>query len=288
METISHPKSLNKISYKTKNFFFEIKNMNLFSETKFDSDEPLSENTHFPYYGNLFEEKSLELPKFTSWEETDISSSNNFSKNKIFDISKEKKTKRVGRKRMREQNGGVKSHTKYDQDNVIRKIQVDFYKFLVCFINDILKNFGTNEKFLKISYEYIKKVKKENIELFKSTEIGKILSQKISTKYRKIFQDGEDKNNKLYLEVTKIDKIKRILSETSIKIFRDYYYKNKKDLSIYDLNIKISNKVKTYKHLLENNRKDALYIKKLEEIVDKFYLPKTKFVLNKKNKCLLL
>ena len=251
--------------------------MDLNRETNNISDEPLYDDMSFyPLYGyQIFDEESLELPRLDTGEST-INSRN---KDKIFDIGKELKEKKVGRKRIREPKTGEKTHTKYDQDNIIRKIQVDFYKFLVYFINDILMNLEISKKFLKINYKNIKNVKKENIEIFKSTKIGQILSQNISAKYRRQCQNGKDNNKKLCLELCKKDNLKKLLSETSINIFRNYYYKNKKDLNEYDINIKLSNDIKTYENMLEKYSTDSLYIQKIKEIVDKFYLPKTKFIL---------
>ena len=251
--------------------------MEFYTETNCTSDEPLFDHLNFPSVGDFkyFDDESFEIPRI----ETGETMNSPKNKDKIFDIVKEKK---VGRKRMRDHKIGEKIHTKYDQDNVIRKIQVDFYKFLICFINDILMNLGIKNKFLKINYKNIKNVKKENVEIFKSTEIGQILSQNISSKYKKQYLNDKDKNNKLYLEVIKKDNIKTILSETSINIFRNYYYKTKRDLNEYGINIKLSKNIKTYQNLLDKYSTDGLYIKKIKEIVDKFYLPKEKFILNKK------
>ena len=246
---------------------FKIKNMYINCETYSVSDDPINESLNLP-----FGIESLELPI----PETTIA-----TKDKVFNIIKEKKGRKVGRKRLRGLKNGEKGHTKYDQDNIIRKIQVDFYKFLVCFINDILMNLGIRKRFLKIKYNDIKNVKKQNVEQFKLQKIGDILKKNISTKYKKQYKYEKDKNNKLYLEVTKNAKIKNILSETSINIFRNYYYSNKRDLNEYDINIQLSNNLKTYKNLLEKNSKDDLYTKQIEKIVEKFYLPQALFTLNK-------
>ena len=259
--------------------------MDIFGEANIIIDGPLCDIDFLHFEIPIWEPPKCEIGEITKTS-TD---GNDFEKNKIFEISKEEKKekqqkqqKHTGRKRIREHKSNEKIHTKYDPDNLVRKIQVDFYKFLVSFINDILMNLGIKKKFLKITYKYIKNVKKENIEKFKLTEIGHILSQSISTKYRKQYLRDKDKNYKLYLEVTtKYDNIKKLLNETSINIFRNYYYKKNRDLNEYNLNFKLSNNIQTYENLLEKNRKDKLYIKKLEEIVDKFYLPHSIFILDK-------
>ena len=223
-------------------------------------------------------------------ESTDISEKNIILKNIIFGIKKEKKEKKaLGRKRKIDNTKNEKTHThsKYDYDNIIRKIQVHFQNFLISFTNEILIHFGFNNKrFLNIEYNNKKDIKKETVEKLKSKEIGQILRQNISTKYKKQYKEDKGKNNKLYLEVTKnaeYDSIRKILSETYINIFRNFYYLNKKDLNDYGLNITLSNNVKTYKDLLENLSKqseDDKYIEKIKEIVNECYLPKKRFINN--------
>ena len=200
--------------------------------------------------------------------------------NKIFEIAKVKKEKRVGRKRKGEHQNDEKTHTKYDKDNIHRKIQVHFIKFLFAFINDILMYFGIEQKFLGIDYKNKKVVTKDNVENLKTTEIGQILRQDISTKYKKVYKIDKEINNKLYLEVIKSEDIKNILSETYINIFRNLYYKNKRDLNDYGLDITLSDEVKTYKDLLDENIKDGEYIEKIKNLVKYCYLPK-KFIINK-------
>ena len=185
------------------------------------------------------------------------------SKNKNSD-KKEEKRKKSGRKRKRENENGKNYHTKFAYDNIIRKIQVHFLNFLVSFINEILKHYEFKQKFFNIDYNIKKDIKKENIENLKSLEIGEILCKDISKKYKNQYKEDVKINNKIYLEVIKNDNIRKILSEKYINIFKNIYYKNKRDLNDYGLNIKLSNDVKTYKDLLKKYNKDNDY---KEEII---------------------
>ena len=225
-----------------------------------------------------------------TYESTKFSENKSILKiNKIFEIKKEKKIiKRLGRKRKGDylKSNDAKFHSKYDYDNIIRKIQVHFQNFLISFINEILIHFGFKNKFLNIDYNYKKDIKTKTVEKLKLLEIGQILRQNISTKYKKQYKDDKEKNNNLYLEIAnnaKYGSIRKILSETYINIFRNFYYKNKKDLGDYGLNIKLSINVKTYKDFLENLNKeneDIKYIEKIKEIVKECYLPKKRFIYN--------
>ena len=203
----------------------------------------------------------------------------NISGNKIkyFKIIK---VKRVGRKRKRVDPKFGKIHSKYDFDNIIRKIQVHFHKFLISFVNEILMGFGIKQKFLNTDYKNKRNVKKEIVDNLKSKEIGKILCQTLSTKYKKLYKLDKEKNSKLYSEVIENVSIKKILSEPYINIFRNFYYKNKRDLNDYNLNIQLSNKVKTYQDLLNDCNKDSGFSEKIENIVKKCYLPKKIFIKN--------
>ena len=200
--------------------------------------------------------------------------------NKIFEIKKEIKEKRAGRKRKRDNENINKIHSKYDYDNIMRKIQVHYQNFLLSFINEILKHFGVNQKFLNIDYNSKKDIKLKNIENLKSKEIGEILRQNISPKYREKYKNDKEINNKLYLEVIKYDNIRKILSEKYINIFKNFYYKNKRDLNDYGLNIKLTNNVKTHQDLLKEYSEDATYTEKINFIVENFYLLKKFFIHN--------
>ena len=194
--------------------------------------------------------------------------------NKIFEIKKVKIEKRIGRKRKLDCRKDEKTHTKYDKDNITRKIQIHFQNFLVSFINEILKHFEIKNKFLHIDYNNKKYANREFVENLKSKEIGEILRQDISSKYKKQYKLDNKINNKLYLEVIKIDIIRKILSEKYINIFKNIYYKNKRFLNDYNLNIQLSNNVKIYEDLLEEYSEDTDYVKKIKNIVEICYLPK--------------
>ena len=212
---------------------------------------------------------------------TDISEKENISKNKIFEITKTI----LGIKRQRGKPNLIdkknkKRHSKYDDDNIIIKIQVHYHNYIFDFANEILKNYGLKKKFLNIVYSEKRDITKENFKNLKSKEIGQILRQNISTKYKRQYGDDKEKNNKLYLEVIKYDSIRKILSETYINIFRNFYYENKRDLNDYGLNIKLSDNIKTYEDLLEENINDRKYVEKIKKVVEKYYLPQKLFIHN--------
>ena len=171
-------------------------------------------------------------------------------------------------------------HNKYSEDNIIKKIIGHYYNFIRDFINEILHNLGFKHQFFDIDYKIKINIPKKSINELKTSFIGDILCQKVSSKFRKNSKD----NLKIFNEVTQNNTIKKILEENYLKLFEDIYYKNKKIINLinYGLNTNIilSNKVKTFKDLLKkkNVENDAAYKKKLNQVVLKYFLPKLIFI----------
>lgn len=211
------------------------------------------------------------------------------NKEKIFEINKvhEKGNKMLGRKTKNSFKKEGKCHSKYEDDNILRKIQISFINYLRSLTNEILENIGIKEKFLSIDYKFKKEVNKENFNKIKSKEIGKILCQSVSPKFSKISNLDKEKNKRLYEKVIQNETIKKLLSETYIKMFRDYYYKNIKVLNEYYLNIKLSENIKTFDDFLNDkvHPHDDYYKKRINEIIEKYYLPKKLFIHNNLDFC---
>ena len=91
-----------------------------------------------------------------------------------------------------------KIHGKNQTDNLLRKIQVHYFSFIVSFLNNILRTLKYKRKFLKLNYEYKSNINKNFIDSLKEKTIGQIICNKISNKYKE-----ENSNILLY------DKIKR-------------------------------------------------------------------------------
>ena len=162
-----------------------------------------------------------------------------------------------------------KPHTKYSRDNIKRKIQVNYLKFLVNFVNLIIrvlfkKYSGFNDEFKdkKISDKY----------QFKKLNYGKF-SLKIdndsfnSLKSEKLLEiitlntNGKNKNNKndeVYNNLFEIKhKLEKILDQSYLEFFPIYYQKeNYTNLKKYGLDIDIS---------LENLKRFDFFIKKEKE-----------------------
>lgn len=78
-----------------------------------------------------------------------------------------------------------KIHDKNTIDNVLRKIQVNYISFIVSYINDILTNLNYKERFYKLDYSFKQNINKQFVESLKTKNIGEIICNKISNKYKK-------------------------------------------------------------------------------------------------------
>ena len=162
-------------------------------------------------------------------------------------------------------------HSKYSPDNALTKIQVHSLSFVIDFSNDVLKEFGYNQKeyfFVNIDSKIKEKVNKKTIAELKKSDIRKILCLNISPKfstYRK------DRNKIIYEKVTENEIIKYLFSINYLELFKYVYYKNVKKYSFkfknYHGSIDLSN-TKTFRDFLNAKAgEDKDYREIIEAIV---------------------
>lgn len=159
-----------------------------------------------------------------------------------------------------------KPHTKYSRDNIKRKIQVNYLKFLVNFINLIIrvlskKYSGFNDEFKdkKISDKYqFKKLNYGKFSLKIDNDSFNSLKSKKLLEIITLNTNGKNKNNKndeVYDNLFEIKhKLEKILDQSYLEFFPIYYQKeNYTNLKKYGLDIDIS---------LENLKRFDFFIKK--------------------------
>ena len=158
-----------------------------------------------------------------------------------------------------------KKHSSMDDDNVLTKIQVHFFTYLINITNDIIKSgFGKNDDFQQIKYDDKKNIKLDNIKKLKNSKIKDILQMKISSKCRK-YDENYNKNN--YIKI-----LETISNDTSLNWITDFFHMNYLDLfekyynndnSFFGKEINISKETKSFNDLLKKNddkMKDCLNI----------------------------
>ena len=192
------------------------------------------------------------------------------------------KKKKPGRKK----NLGVKTerleHDKFAKDNIKRKIQVHYLKFLRNFINHIIKEIIPdikNIQFYPLNYNFAKDIRKKAFDSLKNTKIGDIFKNNVSPKYK----NYETLNIDVYNKVTKKnDDIKKILDKFYLDYFIVYYIKKKEiNLSKYDgpdKNIILSDKIGFYTDLINENDINSEYHKKVEKCIKKDFIDKPLFI----------
>ena len=183
-------------------------------------------------------------------------------KNDISEKLLQNKTKR-GRKTEPEGKPAMKIHEKTDIDNIITVAQISYINFIVDLLNDLLKQIGIQNKFIRISHKVKKNVKISNFENLKTKKLSDILLLEISPKFRSY---DKDHNKKLLQAIQDMEEIKDILNENYLKFFKEVYYKSERIICINGKNISLfGKKLKMYKNKIAEF-KDEEYV----EIFDKY------------------
>ena len=221
-------------------------------------------------------------------EESSINKSNNNTSSIISTDFENKKT---------EMNKKRKSpHNRFSSDNILRKIQVHYFTFIISFLNYLLKYFNYDYKFLELDYSIKKNINKgvnkrktkignENknkkiINSFDDITVEKIISQNISKQY-KLYEKNQ---NELICEAVKENEtLYNILKDNHLNIFKKFYFTRSKliNLEEYGLDkcIKLPNDVKTHIDLLKQNEAfGEEYKKSINECILKNFFPKAKFL----------
>ena len=162
-----------------------------------------------------------------------------------------------------------KIHGKNQTDNLLRKIQVHYFSFIVSFLNDIVRTLKYKRKFLKLNYEYKSNINKNFIDSLKEKTIGQIICNKISNKYK---YKEENSNILLYDKIKRNTIMKKILEINYLKLFEIYYESKKKiNLEEYgiDIDIILTDKIKMYNDLLQDKKNNEIDKQKIEESIKK-------------------
>ena len=238
--------------------------------------------------------------------------SNEVNKNKTEKviISKEEeitiKKEIIPEKNIKQKNNGIfllkkkrKKHDKLARDNIKRKIQVHYLRFLVKFVNkiisEILKEYNKdinkdinikNFQFKNICYDFAKKIDSKSFHLLKKKRLKDIFIENSSMKYKNY------KNIDIYNNIININKnINNILNKYYLEFFDIFY--NKEDsvnLVKYGFDLIVSLKgIEKYLDFLENQKKSMdeskffVYKNRIEECVqDEFINKSQKFLVEKK------
>ena len=227
--------------------FFPIETYN---EGKNSEDFPISENQDSSlnsFYENVNYNENPLYYNINKEKRNKISIKNLFQLNNILYNKRGRPNKSNLKKNSR------KIHNKFTSDNLRRKIHIHFLNFIISFLNEILSYSGYEDQFYKLDYNRnIKNVNKAFFNRLKNKNIGEIISEKISSK----FKNKEKDYNFFFFQKLKNDKIlNKLFSQSYFLIFKVFYFPSKKKINLkeYGLNVEISlsEDVKMYSDLLE-------------------------------------
>ena len=194
-----------------------------------------------------------------------------------------------------------KIHDKFDKDNIKRKVQVNYLKFLVEFVNKIiLKIFDKfnknnildikskkkieNYQFKSLNYDFSKKIDSFSFNKYKSKKISEILKENTSPKYKKY------NNVDVYDNIIQINKeLNNILNKPYLEFFGAFYQKqNFLNLKKYgfDLDIYLDD-IKRFQEFSEEQKEKTnenfeIYLKRIEECINSDFISNKFFFLIKK------
>jgi hypothetical protein len=194
-----------------------------------------------------------------------------------------------------------KIHDKFDKDNIKRKVQVNYLKFLVEFVNKIiLKIFDKfnknnildikskkkieNYQFKSLNYDFSKKIDSFSFNKYKSKKISEILKENTSPKYKKY------NNVDVYDNIIHINKkLNNILNKPYLEFFEAFYQKqNFLNLKKYgfDLDIYLDD-IKRFQEFTEEQKEKTnenfeLYLKRIEDCINSDFISNKFFFLIKK------
>ena len=140
-----------------------------------------------------------------------------------------------------------KKHTASDDDNILRKVQVQYISFIIHCSNDMVSlfvdDYKNNPCFKDVDYKLKKVVNHKNVENLKKMTIGEIIQFKITPKIKKKEKNENEKSLKLILE--KCPFLQKYFETNYLDFFRQYY---KNEFDYFEVNgqiIPFSEKTKT-------------------------------------------
>ena len=156
----------------------------------------------------------------------------------------------------------IKRHTASDDDNILRKIQVQYISFIVHCSNDVVSffvdDYKNNPCFKDVDYELKKVVNHKKVESLKEKTIGDIIQFDITPKIKKKEKNENEKSLKLILK--KCPSLQKYFKINYLEFFKKYY-KNESDY--FEVNGQIipfsdKTKTKTFSSLIEKKKNNIL------------------------------
>ena len=164
-----------------------------------------------------------------------------------------------------------KVHGKSEKDNILRKVNVKFFSFIIDLANEIVDALKYKEKFFPLAYTFKQNISKKKLNYLKGLTLGEILCSDISGKFKKL---PSNKNKIFYQQVIKNENIRKFFSKNFMSVF-NIFIKNQRNIKIGNIELNISPKVKMFDDFLLDMKKiyakdSDLYIEKIKEIIKNY------------------
>ena len=172
-----------------------------------------------------------------------------------------------------------KKHDKYDDDNILRKIYLYSVNFiLTIFMNVVVEELHLKKgskyddyKFVGINGDYKKKIRRGNFDDYKNKTISDLLNLQNNGKY-----NNKNRNKELLDNILKNNKnnaiFNKIINKKYIDIFKEVYFKNKKDIIYEGLSLNLQTTFDDY-FLDEIQAKEGYYKEKIDKVIKELYFP---------------
>ena len=203
--------------------FSENNNINSNELTKIlDSNIKIQKNESFDNYKIKFEDiyyisKLQKLIKENEYLSSDIKN-NSIHNNSI--LIDNKRTSKKREKRIRK-----KEHSKFEKDNIMKKINIHYISFIVKYVNFNIRKLISKKHplFANLTYEFKKSINNSIFNKLKNMTIGEVLKNEASSKNKRNKNFQRDYNEKIYNSVYNI--LKDLLDINYIDFFHKVYAK---------------------------------------------------------------
>ena len=223
--------------------------------------------------------QSLDSPLSYFTDDIILSNEENDSDNIDRNFFKIIQSIQINRARLKNNKKKKKKHDKFSKDNIKRKIQVHYIKFLRDLLNLIIKEIlKENIEFKPLDYKFKMKIDKSSFMSLKKQSLGNIFKEHISPRCK---NDQKFYNIQIYNKIINKSKILKNILDKKYLEFINIYYKNKKKINLIkyglDKDIVLPNNIKTYENLIKKNeadlsRDDKLYNNKILKILEKEFI----------------
>ena len=212
---------------------------------------------------------------FPTKDDNFVCNSNNSTKetkkNEIFKFEKVKREKNnniLTRKRGRKRKNDIseRNHNKNSEDNIIRKIKVNMFKYAIKIINENLEN----NKIKYLVYDETSNLKRDdNIKMFNQNLKEIFWDTKFNKKYKEDRNYNRNLIDKVYKGVIKQERVKKILDLTFLDLLEICKGNEEK------INQLKQKKIRGYKPFIE-----FLFTEKKKKEVSSYYIEKVKNMIN--------